>query len=217
MVHMEILKDRSEWLKNRKRIGGSDAAAIIGMNPFMSNTDLWDIKSGIKEQEDISEKPYVKYGTIAEHLLRELFKMDYPDLEVGYKENNMFLNDRYPFAHASLDGWVKDEHGRFGVWECKTTEILNSNMAKKWEGEHIPDNYYIQLLHQLMVTDFDFAILKAQIKYKYTGSEVFLKTKHYRIERNDVEEDIKYLADEEAKFWKSIQDGVRPSRILPQI
>lgn len=218
MVHIEILKSRDEWLKARSnRIGGSDAASIVGLNPFMSNTELWDIKKGIKQQEDISEKPYVKYGTIAEHLLRELFKMDYPDLEVGYKENNLFLNDKYPFAHASLDGWLRDSDGRKGVWECKTTEILNSTMSKKWEGEHIPDNYYTQLLHQLMVTGFDFAILKAQLKYNYEGSEVFLKTKHYRLERSDVEEDIEYLISEEQKFWKSLQDGIRPPRILPSI
>ena len=51
---------RTEWLQERKKgIGGSDAAAILGLNPYMSNVDLWEIKTGRKEQEDISEKEIV--------------------------------------------------------------------------------------------------------------------------------------------------------------
>lgn len=57
-------------------------------------------------------KPYVKYGTEAEKHLRELFKLDYPQYQVGYVENNMFTNDKYPWAHASLDGWLMDRDGR---------------------------------------------------------------------------------------------------------
>ena len=122
---MYILKDRDEWLKARSgRIGGSDASAIIGMNPYRTNIELWQIKTGQLIPEDISDKPYVKYGTEAEQHLRELFKLDYPEYQVMYEENNMWLNDKYPFAHASLDGWLVDQDGRRGVWECKTTNII---------------------------------------------------------------------------------------------
>lgn len=217
-VRINIYNSRSEWLEARKNyIGGSDAASIVGLNPFMSNTELWEIKTGRREQEDISDKPYVKYGTDAEHLLRELFAMDYPELKVGYKENNLFTNPDYPFAHASLDGWLQDERGRKGVWECKTTEIMSGAMAKKWSDDKIPDNYYIQVLHQLMVTGFDFAILKAQLKYRIEGHEVKLRTLHFRIEREDVEEDIAYLIKEEHKFWEYVQRGECPPRLLPAI
>lgn len=70
---------RTEWLQERKKgIGGSDAAAILGLNPYMSNVDLWEIKTGRKEQEDISEKECVKFGVAAEDHLRTLFALDYP-------------------------------------------------------------------------------------------------------------------------------------------
>ena len=125
-VQLLKLNSHDEWLRHRSRIGGSDAAAILGMNPYRNNVELWEIKTGRRQQEDISEKPYVKYGTEAEKHLRELFKLDFPEYEVGYVENNMFLNDKYPFAHASLDGWLRDSEGRVGIWECKTTNILRS-------------------------------------------------------------------------------------------
>lgn len=212
-VEMRILKDREEWLANRSRIGGSEASCIIGMNPYMSNVELFEIKTGLRTQEDISDKPYVKYGTEAEQHLRELFKLDFPEYQVFYEENNMFLNDKYPFAHASLDGWLVDQEGRKGIWECKTTNILQSMQKEKWK-DRIPDNYYIQILHYLMVTEFDFAILKAQLKSEFNG-DIYLQTKHYKIERADVEEDIKYLESSEREFWKQVQERKRPGLILP--
>lgn len=215
MVEMIVLKDRDEWLKNRERIGGSDAAAIIGMNPYRTNIELWQIKTGQLIQEDISEQPYVKYGTNAEQHLRELFKLDFPEYQVMYEENNMWLNDKYPFAHASLDGWLIDQDGRKGIWECKTTNILQSMQKEKW-NHRIPDNYYIQLLHYFMVTEFEFAVLKAQLKSEFNG-EIYLQTKHYKIERSEVQADIDFLESSERKFWKQVQDRKRPDLILPSI
>ncbi len=215
MLHKIILPNRESWLEHRDRIGGSDAASIVGLNPYRSNIDLYRIKTGQIQPEDISDKPYVKYGTEAEQYLRELFKLDYPEYEVFYEENNMFLNDRYPWAHASLDGWLRDKQGRMGIWECKTTNITNSTQTLKWKNR-IPDNYYIQVLHYLMVTEFEFVILKAQLKFDY-GEDVYLQTKHYKIERADVEEDIKYLEHEEKKFWKNVTEHTQPALLLPAI
>lgn len=216
MVEKKVFASREEWLQARNnRIGGSDAAAIIGLNPYMSNVDLWEIKTGRKQQEDISGKSYVRYGTEAEKYLRELFKMDYPEYTVFYKENNMFLNDACPWAHASLDGWLMDHDGRTGVWECKTTNILNGLQKEKWDNR-IPDNYYCQVLHYFMVTEFNFAILKAQLKYDY-GDDVMCVTKHYRIERTEVEQDIQYLTEKEKEFWECVKEDRKPTLILPRI
>lgn len=216
MVEMIQLKDRAEWLEARKnRIGGSDAACIVGMNPYRSNVELWEIKTGQVEAEDISDKPYVKYGSEAEQHLRELFKLDFPQYKVSYVEDNMWLNGKYPFAHASLDGWLEDEQGRKGILEIKTTNILQSMQKEKWKNR-IPDNYYIQVLHYLMVTEFDFAILKAQLKYDYDG-DIMLITKHYKIERDEIQDDIEYLQKAEKNFYSAIKEKRRPSLVLPAI
>jgi putative phage-type endonuclease len=66
-IEMITLSSRDEWLKNRKNgIGGSEISAVIGQNPYMTNIELWELKTGRKQPEDISEKPYIKYGTQAE-------------------------------------------------------------------------------------------------------------------------------------------------------
>ena len=191
------------------------SAAGVGLNPYMSNTDLWSIKTGRREAEDISDKPYVRYGHDAEPLLRELFKLDFPDYKVGYVDNNLFLNSRYPWAHASLDGWLQDPEGRTGILEIKTTEILQSMQKEKWK-DRIPDNYYLQVLHYMMVMEADFACLKAQLKYDYDG-DIYLQIRHYWIERQDVENDIRILSEKEEEFWHHMQNGTRPATLLPEI
>ena len=213
---MQTFSSREEWLAARKSyIGGSDASAIVGLNPYKTNMQLWEEKAGLRQAEDISEKPYVQYGIAAEDNLRELFKLDFPEYQVFYEPDNMWLNDRFPFAHASLDGWLVDQDGRKGILEIKTTNILQSMQKEKWKGR-IPDNYFVQLLHYLMVTEFDFAILKAQLKFDY-GGEIVLHTRHYKIERSEVEADIEYLQKSEKTFWEQVQAGKKPALILPEI
>ena len=215
-VEMMVLQSREEWLQHRsKKIGGSDASSILGMNPWKSNVDLWLEKTGRTAPEDISDKPYVQYGNQAEMHLRGLFRLDYPQFKVDYVENNLWLNDRFPWAHASLDGWLTGPDGRRGILEIKTTEILQSMQKEKW-NQQIPDNYYVQVLHYLMVTEFDFAVLKAQLKTVFDGVP-YLQTKHYVIDREEVEADIEYLANAEKEFWQHVQAGKCPPLRLPEI
>lgn len=215
-VEMLILKNREEWLEKRKNyIGGSDASAVIGMNPYKSNIELWEEKTGLIVPEDISEKPYVKFGHDAEPLMRELFKLDFPEFEVFYEENNLYLNDKYPWGHYSADGWLKDEKGRFGLYEGKTTNILQSMQKEKWRDK-LPENYYVQLIHGFLITEAEFAILKGRLKSVVDGMP-YIQIKHYPVERSDVLEDIEYLAREEKNFWRYVQEKKRPPLKLPEI
>ena len=213
MIKEIAYQNREEWLKNRERtVGGSEAAALVGKNPYMSNIDLWRIKTGQQAKENIDDKEYVIYGRNAEEHLRALFALDYPQYEVDYIDNNSFWNDKYPWASASLDGWLTDRDGRKGILEIKTTNILQSMQKEKWD-HRIPDNYYCQVLWYLGVTGFDFAILKAQLKYDYDG-DIFLTTKHYHIERSEVEEDITYLMQRGAIFAEHIKAKKEPPLVI---
>ena len=207
---------REEWLKRRlKGIGASEASAIVGMNPYKTNVELWEEKTGRREPEDISDKPYVKYGTEAEKHLRALFALDFPQYEVNYKDFDMRYNSDYPFIFATLDGELTEKAtGRKGVLEIKTTEIMKSEQYDKWKGR-IPQNYYIQVIHQLLATGFDFVVLKAQLKSAY--GDVRLSTRHYHIEREEVLEDISYLLQREILFWECVQEDRKPNLILPLI
>ena len=216
MIHIHRFSSNEEWKKARRSfIGGSDASAVMGMNPYKTNMKLWEEKTGLAEPEDISEKPYVVYGHNAEEHLRELFRLDYPEYDVFYEPDCFLVNDKFPWAHASLDGMLRDKENRLGILEIKTTSIMQSMQKEKW-NDRIPDNYYLQILHYMMVTEAEFAILKAQLKYEFNDT-VFLQTRHYFIERSETEEDIRILENAERKFWEDVQNKRRPAVILPEI
>lgn len=208
--------DHDSWLRARMSgIGGSDASAVVGLNPYKTNIDLFEEKTGRRIPEDISYKPYVQYGTNAEPLIRELFKIEYPEYKVDYHENRILRSIRYPFMQASLDGELEDQDGRKGILEIKTTNILRSMQYEKWK-DRIPDNYYIQILHYLLVTGYEFVILRAHLISMW-GKDKRTMCRHYFIERCEVEEDLDMLLKEEIKFWKYVESGRKPNLILPEI
>lgn len=217
MVKMATFKDRDDWLNARgKRIGGSDAASVIGRNPWMSNVQLWRIKTWREKQKDISDNPAVKFGTKTEPLLRKLFALDHPGFKVEYKENNMYVNDEMPYAHYSADGWMTDKQGRFGLLEIKTSTISSQAQRDKWQPKTMPSNYYSQLIHGFMVTGAEFAYLRAYLRYDFDG-EFWAHVKEYTIERKDVLEDIEYLRKAEEEFWRCVVEDREPNLLLPEI
>lgn len=209
-------KNRDEWLAMRFHgIGGSDAGAVVGVNKYRDNILLWQEKTGEFVPDDISDKPAVKFGKEAEKSIRELFKLDYPEYEVDYHEFDMYVDDAHPFMFATLDGEITDKDGLRGILEIKTTTILNKSQWLQWDDK-IPDSYYVQILHQLACTGWQFAILRAYIRYHKDG-ELRATVRDYRIERTDVEEDIQWLIEKEAAFWDCVKQKRKPNLILPQI
>lgn len=210
-VEMIQLVSHEEWLKHRKDyIGGSEAACIMGLNPWKSNLDLFREKTGKQEAPDLSGNEAVEYGTKAEEHIRALFALDHPELEVSYVPYNSWHNPKYPFAAASLDGWLKDGNGRKGIWECKTAIITSKAQADKWKDQ-IPDYYYCQLLHYFGVTEFDFAVLRARLRYEYPGNKFYTERDYY-IERSECEDDITTVMESEAEFYKQLKSGQEPPR-----
>lgn len=217
MVEMFTFKTRDEWKQKRGgTIGGSECSCIVNRNPWKNNVELWLEKTGQCVPDDISKKDVVIYGSKAEKPLRDLFKLDFPEFKVEYKPNNFWTNDKYPFAHASLDGWLTEkETGKKGVLEIKTTNILRSMQREKWD-EQIPDNYFCQVLWYMAVTEFDFAIVRAALKGNY-GGEFRTTIRDYRIEKEQYTEDIEYLMKEAQKFAKLIEERRKPVLQIPDL
>ena len=212
---------RKEWLKARQKgIGGSDAASVLGISPWKTNVQLWEEKTGITEPEDISEKEVVRFGKKSEAAIRQLFQLDFPEYQVSYDEFGMIANEPdCPFIFATLDGELTDKNGRKGILEIKTTEIRRPIDWKKWKGQ-VPDYYYAQIVHQLLATGYDFAILKARIRERRDSLGEFgwsVTVRHYLFERSLLLEDIAYLKEKEIAFWKAVQTKTRPALILPEL
>ncbi len=104
-----------------------------------------------------------------------------------------------------------------GAWECKTALILAAMHKEKWEHDNIPINYLFQIIHYLLVTGYDFTIMRAQLKRIWQG-KVTLDTRDYLFMREDFEEEIKYLEGGIDDFWnKYVIPKKEPPLILPTI
>lgn len=213
---VRIQHNTPEWLAYRlSGIGGSDAAAVLGLSPFKTNVEVWEEKVGARQAEDISDKPYVLYGQEAETPLVSLFRLDYPEYSATIDKMVVY---RRGFMFASLDGELTERaSGRRGVLEVKTTELYKRADLSKWNG-CIPMYYYIQVLHQLIVTGWDFSVLKAQIKLPtpQDGQQETI-TRHYAFERKDRLADMKYLYLKEREFWGYVERRERPPLLLPAL
>jgi putative phage-type endonuclease len=227
--------NRTEWLADRgKGIGGSEAAAIMGMNPYMSNVELWEYKTGRRQRED-KDSPYMEYGREAEKALIELFRLDYPKYRTIIPEPyTLQRNEEYPYILGTVDAELSCEleelsfkqsseeieggrSGKKGFLEVKTTNIMASRQKEQWD-ERVPENYYIQILHYFLINkEYEYCWIKAQLKSVWKN-DVRLTTKHYYFERKEVEEDLKYLKEKEIEFWEeNVKKDVSPNLVLPPI
>jgi putative phage-type endonuclease len=216
---MSLRDSREEWLKEREKgIGGSEASAILGCNPYMSNVELWEYKTGRKQRED-KDSQYMKYGREAERALIELFGLDYPEEEViTATPYSIEKNKEYPYILGTLDARLENKKTKKkGFLEVKTSNIMASSQKEKW-NDRIPHNYYVQCLHYLLVNEaYEYFYLKAQLKSKW-DRQTHLTTKHYYFERVEIEEDLKYLKEKEIKFWEdNVKKDIRPNLELPPI
>lgn len=209
--------NRAEWLEARKTgIGGSDAAAVLGMSPWKTNVELWEEKTGRRQDKDLSDDPCVQYGIQCEPFMREIFALDFPQYTISHEENVSLKHPDFPYLRASLDGFLEDTStDEIGVLEIKASFLFSRADREKWEGR-IPQHYFIQVLHNMNVIDAAFAVLKARLIRDWNDTRTITE-RHYTFRRSELEADIEYLIEREHAFWRKVETDTRPDLILPAI
>lgn len=147
LVSTEGLPEK-DWLEYRRRgIGGSDAAAILGISPFATARDLYYDKLKIVPF-DGSESNWVakKMGHLLEDLVAEIFHV-----KTGYRIyqiKKMFYHPVHTFMLADIDYFVELPGGRTAILEIKTTnyddlEAVIDDMLLQGKIINSNGNYYL--------------------------------------------------------------------------
>ena len=132
-----------EWLRIRKTgIGGSDAGAICGLNPYASPMSVYQDK--VSEQISDEENEAMRQGRDLEDYVARRF-MEETGLKVR-RSNMMYRSTDYPFMFADVDRLIVGEDAGL---ECKTASAYSSD---KWKDGEIPPHYLIQCYHYMAVT-----------------------------------------------------------------
>lgn len=182
---------REEWLEHRRNsIGGSDAAAIIGLNAWSSPYRVWADKTG--RLPDTPDNEAMRQGRDLEDYVAQRWSE-----ATGKKvrrANVILQNPTHPYAHANVDRLVVGEDAGL---ECKTTSALSLKRFK--DGEY-PASYYVQCMHYMAVTGAKRWYLAVLVLNKefYT----------FTIERD--EEEIASLLAQEADFWTHVAEDAPP-------
>ena len=186
---------REEWLEHRRNtIGGSDAAALLGLNKWSSPLSVYMEKKGITPPKP--DNLAMRLGREFEDVVAKLFEE-----QTGKKarrKNAILYNPDIPFAHANVDRLIVGENA---VLECKTTSELNLHSFKN--GEY-PNRFYVQVLHYMMVGGYERGYLAVLV-----GNHQFLV---YTIER-DEEEIATLRAVEEAFYNDHLLPSIPPEPI----
>ncbi|MBR1597320.1 MAG: YqaJ viral recombinase family protein [Lachnospiraceae bacterium] len=174
---------KDEWrILRQGGIGGSEAGAVCGVNPYMSPLDVYKNKTEeLPEEED--EKEAVRVGHDLEEYVAKRFS-EATGLKVR-KSNYMFQSVEHPFMIADVDRLIVGEDAGL---ECKT---VNAYGESNWKDGKIPLHYLMQCYHYMAVTGKRIWYIAALIM-----GRAFV---YYRIEWDG--EVISRLIDIERKFW----------------
>ena len=137
---------KEEWLRYRKQgIGGSDAGAICGFNPYRSAMQVYYDKTS-DEIEDIDNEAMRQGRELEEYVSKRFVE------ETGKKvrrANAMFYDEKNPFMLADVDRMIVGENAGL---ECKTASPF---MSEYWERDKVPLSYQMQCYHYMSVCNAD--------------------------------------------------------------
>ena len=188
------VRDQTHWHELRSQhIGASDVAALFDMSPFTTLWQLWMEKSGKLPPEDLSDNKSVQAGTFLESGIANWAAHRW-DMKIE-KVVDYYTADDCPGMGASLDFQTDGGH---------PVEIKWSAHGDGWEyeGDTItcaPDNYVLQVLHQMACTGAEYGWLIALIRNE---------PRRMKVPRSV--EIILKIKSHVAKFWDSVRAGEEP-------
>ncbi len=189
---------REDWLEVRKSgIGGSDAAAAVGLSPYQSQLELWLTKTGrdtnlSRPNPDDTTEP-VYWGTLLEPIVAASYTK-----QTGNRVrrvNAVLQHPTIPFMLTNVDREVVGNRD-VQLLECKTAGEFG---ARLWR-DGVPEYVQIQAQHQLSVTGKQ----AADVAVLLCGQKLDV----HRIERDDAL--IARLIELEAAFWRYVETDTPP-------
>jgi putative phage-type endonuclease len=189
--------ERATWLKERQSgIGGSDAAAIIGANPHKTALQVYREKTEPLGPELVNRA--ILRGRFLEPIIARIYKEQQG--RIVTTPEAIVRDSEHPFLLASYDGIWFDGANDSGIVEFKAPGLRN---FQKWKVEGVPQMYYVQLQHYLMVSGMR------------VGSFGIFSAERWELLPFDVPRDdqlIEQLRQAEIDFWtKHVALGIPPA------
>ena len=182
-----MIQNTKEWMEWRHfGIGSSEAPIIMGVSKFKTPLELWKLKINPTPPKD--EKNFIHdKGHNLERIARSNYELRH---FIDWKPKLVICESEKRFR-ASLDGWNDELKA---VWECKYMGLKKYEKLKNSDleiRERIPEEYWPQLMHQVMVTGceeihftgiVDHIVLKSLEKGQTEQFDLVFKIDHTHVE-----------------------------------
>lgn len=127
--------EKTEWLKYRKLgIGGSDAGAVCGLNPYKTAMEVYQDKISEEVIEEPDNEAMRQGRELEDYVARRFMKATGKKVR---RVNFMFQHDQFPFMLADVDRMIVGENAGL---ECKTASPFKE---AKWKENRIPLHYLL--------------------------------------------------------------------------
>jgi putative phage-type endonuclease len=145
---VRLVQGSPEWHAHRAKYrNASETPVVLGLSPWATPHQLWQIKTGRAPQPDVTAA--MAHGTATEPLARAA----YESLTGHVMQPLVLVDGEYS---ASLDGITL---ARDLVLEIKCPKSKDSRILSEAKAGRIPVDIYWQLEHQLLVSRADLAHL----------------------------------------------------------
>jgi putative phage-type endonuclease len=131
-------KSREEWLKLRETtIGGSEISSIVGLNPYQTPRDVWELKTGRKKYDEPTWA--MRLGIHFEKGVADIWQEETGNRVIKCSSKDvMYVHPEHEFLTGTPDRRYFSKDGDKGVLEVKTTIAII-------DYEEIPESWEIQL------------------------------------------------------------------------
>lgn len=185
---------REEWLESRMAgIGGSDAAAVLGLSRWKTPLDVYLDKRG--ESVSAPDNEAMLWGRALEPVIRQQYA-ERTGRVVRVPEG-ILAHPEHPFMLANVDGVTDDR---------RVLEVKTARSGKDWGepgSDEVPQAYLLQVQHYMAVTGYPVADVAVLIG----GSDFRL----YEVPADNELQEL--MVSAEAEFWQRVVDGNPPEPV----
>lgn len=176
-------------------IGGSEVAALLGFNKWLTPIGLYCRKMGLTDPP--VENEMMRWGIAAEHVVARRYAKETgatltPSVDEGFDRHSPFIHPIYPWYSGTPDRFIGDD----GILEIK---VVGERTAREWTESAVPISYLIQCQWYLELCDRLWADLAVQIG-----------NRDYRVYRIDRDREMA------AMLIETSQDFIN-THLIPQI
>lgn len=181
-----------QWHEARRHyVCASECAAVLGLSPWDSALDVYLLKRGLTEPGESNRA--MRRGNALEPFIMSEFEAE--TTFKGFKPTFMAVSKEHDWLAANVD------------WICHTdnigAEFKSSDASQNWGesfSQDVPDYYFIQVQHQLLVTGLDVIYLVALLPF--SDLRLYPITPDAEVQARIIEAT--------REFWTNTLDGIEP-------